>query len=120
MEKNNISELLKQLIYDGGLTTYPAVRKEQIMTMEKQLYFFPEELKELYLLSNGCEKNEIKIFPIYNPEDVKNTWDDILRANDIQTTKFRIPSDSFLKKNLNIEMKTHFIFNSENSKIPKF
>jgi len=69
------------------------VKKEDIDKLEKKCGKLPKELENLYYLTNGAEGENFRILPLFRKDDPKKTWDSLERANDINSTKFRIGED---------------------------
>ena len=99
--ENKISKLrnlISILSKNGHISTLPPVSEDKIRDVSEILSLC-EDLIDFYLITNGCVSYEIEILPIYDPNNFQKTWDDIMRANDISTTKFSIPSKEFLDNN---------------------
>ncbi|MFD0048131.1 SMI1/KNR4 family protein [Actinomycetes bacterium NPDC127524] len=60
----------------------PGVTEIDIHLAEKELEAaFPKQYKELFKLSNNAQIGEWTLFPIKDPQNIKSTWDDIVRQN---------------------------------------
>ncbi|TRZ39949.1 SMI1/KNR4 family protein [Niallia circulans] len=64
------------------MTKKPGVDEIDIFATEEKLgAAFPEQFRQLYKLVNNAEIGEWLLFPIKDRNNVKKTWDDIVRHN---------------------------------------
>jgi len=65
--------------------------RKPIQDSEKISNFFlglPAGFASLYGVTNGLQSEWFNLVPFYSPDDVKNTWDSLSRANDPRNTRF--------------------------------
>lgn len=48
----------------------------------------PSDLVAIYKVTNGLVSEWFHMLPIYSPENAKNTWDSLERANEATSTRF--------------------------------
>jgi hypothetical protein len=48
----------------------------------------PKELKKLLMVTNGLSLGWFRVLPIKDDQELKGTWDDLERANNINTSRF--------------------------------
>lgn len=78
------------------LTTRPPIEfSEQTSNLFSGL---PSDFVSLYGAANGLRSDWFNILPIHSPDDVKNTWDSLNRANDPSTTRFFGGDDDLMKR----------------------
>lgn len=64
-------------------TNRKGVAEAAIRETEQKLgIHFPDQYVQLFRLSNGPEIGEWILFPIKDPDNVKKTWDDVVRQNE--------------------------------------
>lgn len=66
---------------DGDLETSPGATQHALAGAEIELGRLPTQLRLLLEVSNGLECRSFRLFPVYDEERVKKTWDSIQRAN---------------------------------------
>lgn len=68
---------------------------QTISTIEKakNKLNFSENIKDFFMQTNGMYYGEFRILPLFDANNPKTTWDNIERANDIKTTKFRVDEE---------------------------
>lgn len=72
---NEISDLLD--------TSRKGVTEAAIRETEQKLGIrFPDQYVQLFRLANGTEIGEWILFPIKDPNNMKKTWDDVVRQNE--------------------------------------
>ena len=71
-----------------GVCTQAGASEFLLAQCEAKIGGLPTELRELLKVSNGLHWEWFSILPIFNREQPKHTWDDILRANNPETTRF--------------------------------
>lgn len=58
------------------------VQESAIRDTEQKLNIrFPDQYVQLFKLVNGSEVGDWALFPIKDPQNVKKTWDDVVRQN---------------------------------------
>ena len=65
-----------------SLKTFPPASDLMIQDAKTKVKDFPKILEGLFKVSNGLNMNGIKVLPIENYSNLKQTWDSIQRAND--------------------------------------
>jgi hypothetical protein len=81
------------------LLTYPSGGINPISKYEDSYGMIPNDLKQLYSITNGIEGDNFRILPLYDESNSKKTWDNLERANNPLTSKFSLDSkllDRFL------------------------
>lgn len=69
-------------VIDRIETSKPGVTDIHIKSAEEQLgVAFPKQYKDLFKVTNNAQIGEWSLFPIKDPQNLKRTWDDIVRQN---------------------------------------
>ena len=58
----------------------------------------PEEMLSFYEITNGFQFEWLTVFPLFDNDNVKTTWDSIQRANDVSKTKYLGQDEDLLKR----------------------
>ena len=66
--------------------TFRPVSADLLAEAERTLGKLPATLRDLYLLSNGLRCRSFTLFPVFDPDAPKKTWESIQRANDLSQT----------------------------------
>jgi len=66
-----------------------------IYNYERKHGRLPENLKSFFLVTNGFFSPKISIFPLFDKNCIKETWECFERVNDIQSTKFNVDESFF-------------------------
>jgi hypothetical protein len=69
-----------------------------ISAFEQKHGSLPEELRNLLKVINGLSLEWFRILPIKDIRDLKETWDDLERANDPKASKFLSRSPDLLNR----------------------
>jgi hypothetical protein len=59
---------------------------------------FPDDFGTLSEVTNGLRSDWFHLLPFHSPDDVKDTWDSLNRANDPTTTRFLGRDDELMKR----------------------
>lgn len=94
MDEINSQIALKEYLQDKGVRLFNPVSSKIIVDFENSFSPLPFELKQFYQISNGLVFEEFRILPIFDKEDLKETWDSLERANTLEKTKFKLESIS--------------------------
>lgn len=76
-----------------GCKALPPIEEAKLEKTIKQLIPFPIELKALYMSSNGLIGETFIIFPIFDEQRPKITWDSLERENNLETSKFSLSTE---------------------------
>ena len=82
------TQFISSLKQRSGVKTYKGASDELIARFELKHGPLPLDLKNLLKVANGLSLEWFRIMPIKDDTDVKSTWDDLERANNLQTSKF--------------------------------
>jgi SMI1/KNR4 family protein SUKH-1 len=81
-----------------GCEIRPPASQELIEKIKQHIGPIPLELLSLYEHTNGLACGWFNLLPIETPDNIKHTWDGILRANDPYKTKFVGRNTDMLKR----------------------
>jgi hypothetical protein len=82
----------------AALKIFPPASEASLEDARQLVKDLPIVLEGLYRASNGLSAGAFKLLPIYDPSDVKRTWDSIQRANDARATRFLGRSSQILER----------------------
>ena len=88
----------KQEFDELGIKTYSKATNEEILQAEKDCGYIPDDLKNMFRVSNGINFDWFEIYPIYSKSDIKRTWDSLSRVNKIDTSVYISDDNEFLNK----------------------
>lgn len=94
MAKYDMESFLKRFAKycDMDISFVKPVSDELIQNFEKTVTVLPEDLKQLYTVTNGFFSVYIDVLPILDRNNIKRTWDSIEKANS-SNTKFLVSSE---------------------------
>jgi hypothetical protein len=91
---------LGRLLADYKVELAPPLLETQVSKALATIGPVPDQLIELYHVTNGFSQNHFRVFPIESGNDIRNTWDSIQRANDPQHTKYLGANQELLEQYL--------------------
>lgn len=93
---STFKDKLEKLLADYGVKKIRPISKPGVSTALGELGSVPNELKELYQITNGLSYGWFRVFPIEDKSNIKRTWDSIQKANNPQTSKYLDGNDELL------------------------
>jgi hypothetical protein len=81
-----------------GCEVCPPASEDLIEKIKQRIGPIPPELIYFYKQTNGMISGWFELLPIENPDDIKRTWDGILRTNDPLKTKFLDRDEEMLRR----------------------
>src|SRR5215813_137268 len=79
-----------------GVRTRAGASEFLLAQCEAKIGDLPTELRELLKISNGLHREWLSVLPIFNSVQPKHTWDDVIRANNPEATRFLTWSPNLL------------------------
>jgi hypothetical protein len=95
-KSDDIVDLLKEYAEkeENEINFIKPASDELISFFESTITKLPEDLKRLYMFTNGFFSPTLDVLPIFDGSNVKKTWDSINKANS-KKTKFVIQNELF-------------------------
>jgi hypothetical protein len=72
----------------NGIKTRPPCREEQILSVKNNLGIPNKDLINLYRETNGLVYEWFEVFPMFDKQNSKNTWNSIERVNDLEKSPY--------------------------------
>jgi hypothetical protein len=87
-KSTDVIELLKEYSLNEEISFIKSATIELVHSFEKTTAKFPEDLKKLYMFTNGFFSSTLELLPIFDKSNIKCTWDSINRTIDFDTKGF--------------------------------
>jgi hypothetical protein len=71
---------------------------ELLHQAEQAIGELPVDLRQLLRITNGMSLNSFKLFPVFDPNDVKKTWKSLQRVNDPVATPYLAQDPALLRR----------------------
>jgi hypothetical protein len=80
------------------LELMPPAWQEDVTAAEDAVGPMPDELRNLYLVSNGLQCRSFAIYPVFAERDLKRTWSSLQRANAEDTAEALGGNEDLLRR----------------------